>query len=109
MFISNKQFNIFIYKINVEIKKGTSIIYINTLLVRLYLINVNDKTDRAKILWNLIWPYVRFLDAQNYRKLSPKILDFRKNLENPQNKIVNQPKKLLLFYRGENDNAERLK
>ena len=49
-----------------------------------------------------------FKDAQNYKKLSSKILDFRKILKIYEKKIAYPQKFSLMFlYRGEN--AERLR
>ena len=48
-------------------------------------------------------PQGRFMDAQNYKKLSPKVFDFYKILKIHENKIVNPQNLLLLLQRRERD------
>jgi len=43
------------------------------------------------------------MDAQNYKKLSPKVFDFYKILKIHENKIVNPQNLLLLLQRRERD------
>ena len=38
------------------------------------------------IVWDITGPQGRFMDAQNYKNLYPKVFDFCKNFKNAQNR-----------------------
>ena len=67
-------------------------IYILCLSVRLYSINVKmakpSKLD-PNFVWNLTWLQGKFIDAQNFKHLSPKFFRFLLNFKNPQKQSLN--------------------